>query len=298
MTRASSSRFPSEPIRRHIPVGGLQIYCQIAGEGSPAIILLHGFGASLFTWRLAIPPLANYGTVVAYDRPAFGLTERPRPPATGGLNPYAPESQPVLLTGLMDALGIERAVLVGHSAGGTVALATALRYPQRVQALALIDAAIYDPGGTPTWLLPLVGLARRLPWPVSLLPRLAPYGQRAFDIAWHDPGRITPDVFAGYAAPYLQPGWGAAFLDFLAANPRRPAAWELHRLQMPVLVMTGDDDRIVPTRDSRRLASELPNAELVVIRDCGHIPQEERPQEFLQAIASFLRRYAATPDRR
>jgi pimeloyl-ACP methyl ester carboxylesterase len=99
-----------------IEIEGLKVHYKTSGTGQPFIILLHGFGASLFSWREVLPSLAEYGTVIAYDRPAFGLTERPL--TWEGDNPYSPAAQVELLVGLMDALDIERAILVGNSAGG------------------------------------------------------------------------------------------------------------------------------------------------------------------------------------
>ncbi len=131
----------ADPDSRFIEVNGLTVHYKMAGEGEPAFFLLHGFGASTFSWREVMGPLAEMGTVVTFDRPAFGLTERPTPGEWEGQSPYAPEAQADLTVGLMDALGVERAVLVGNSAGGTVALLTALTYPERVVGLVLVDAA-------------------------------------------------------------------------------------------------------------------------------------------------------------
>ena len=126
-----------------VEVSDLTVYTEQVGEGQPAIILLHGYGASVYSWRGVMPPLAEFGTVIAYDRPAFGFTERPLPAEwKGNINPYRSSSQPEILIGLMDELGIEQAVLVGHSAGGRVAVLTALTYPERISALVLVGPCL------------------------------------------------------------------------------------------------------------------------------------------------------------
>ena len=94
---------------RFVQTNGLTVHYKTAGEGQPTFILLHGFGASLFSWREVMPALAAYGTVIAYDRPAFGLTERPL--EWDGENPYSPQAQVELVIGLMDQLNIEKAIL-------------------------------------------------------------------------------------------------------------------------------------------------------------------------------------------
>jgi alpha-beta hydrolase superfamily lysophospholipase len=90
-----------------IEVNGVDVHYKKFGEGEPVFILLHGFGASLFSWREVTEPLAEFGTVIAYDRPAFGLTERPM--EWDGESPYSQDAQVELVVGLMDALGIEQA---------------------------------------------------------------------------------------------------------------------------------------------------------------------------------------------
>jgi len=90
--------------------------------------------------------------VIAYDRPAFGLTEWPLIDSWRSENPYSNEYQDKLLINLLDALKINKAILIGNSAGGTVAVQTELKYPERVSALILVDAAILNNGGVPQWI--------------------------------------------------------------------------------------------------------------------------------------------------
>lgn len=273
---------------RFVEVNGLQVHYKIAGEGEPVLILLHGFGASLFSWREVMGPLAAHGTVVAFDRPAFGLTERPMPGEWEGESPYSAAAQADLTVGLMDALGVERAVLVGNSAGGTVAVLTALRYPQRVEALVLVDAAIYQGGGFPSWLAPLLLTPQARHLGPLFARRIQDWGRDFARSAWHDPSGITAEVWAGYTLPLQAENWDRALWELTVASRPLGLAERLDELTMPVLVITGDDDRIVPTESSIRLADELPNAELVVIPNCGHVPQEECPAPFIEAVINFL----------
>lgn len=273
-----------------VEINGINVHYKRAGQGEPAILLLHGFGASTFSWREVMQPLGQYGTLIAFDRQGFGLTERLLPGEWTGENPYTLDAQVAATFGLMDALGIERAVLVGHSAGGTVAVAAALRNPQRVLGLVLVDAAIYTSGGAPSWVRPLLNAPQfdRLgPWFVRSLA--GEQGTAFLQTAWHDPAKITPAVMAGYRKPLRMENWDAALWEFTKASRRVDLSDDLASLQLPVLVITGDDDRIVPTAESTRLAGELPNAALVVIPASGHLPQEEMPREFIAAVTDFLR---------
>jgi len=276
----------ADPDSLFIEVNDLSVHYKAQGSGEPVLVLLHGFGASSFSWQQVQSRLAQQRSVVAFDRPAFGLTERPQ--EWDGPSPYGTENQVALTTGLMDALGFEQAVLVGNSAGGTVAALTALEHPERVRALILVDAAIYTGGGTPAFLQPLfqtgwfdrVGL---------LLARQIQVRGRAFaESAWHDPSQLTPEMWAGYTRPLQAENWDRALWELTKASRPQNIPERLGELTLPVLVITGDDDRIVPTADSIRLANALPNARLVVIPNCGHVPQEECPQEFISAVEEFL----------
>ncbi len=271
-----------------VEVNGLRLHYKIAGQGEPALLLLHGFAASTFTWREVMPSLAQEGTAIAFDRPAFGLTERPMPDEWQGENPYRTEAQPGFVIGLMDKLGMTEAVLVGNSAGGTVAVSTALNYPERVTALVLVDPAIYAGGGTPNWLRPILRTpqARRL-GPL-FVRRIQEWGQDMLNSAWHDPAKVTPEVREGYTKLLRIANWDRALWEFTLASHPLGLPDRLNELQMPTLVITGDDDRIVPTEQSVRLAGELPNAELAVIPNCGHVPQEECPEAFLDTVRTFL----------
>ncbi len=276
----------ADPDSRFIEVNGITVHYKMAGSGRPALILLHGFAASTFSWREVIGPMSEWGTVVAFDRPGFGLTERPL--QWTGRSPYSPEAQPDLMVGLMDALGIERAVMVGNSAGGTVALLTALTYPERVEALVLVDPAVYVRGMTPAWLRPFLNTPQVRHLGPLLARQIQDWGVDFARSAWHDPSRITPEIWEGYAKPLRAENWDLALWEVTRAGHPLDLPERLGQVTVPALVITGDDDRIIPTEQSIRLAGEIPGAQLVVIPECGHVPQEECPGPFLEAVEAFL----------
>lgn len=274
---------------RFVDVQGVSLHTKVYGSGTPVMILLHGFGASTFSWREVVESLSRHGTVIVYDRPAFGLTQRPLAGEWQGESPYSPQMQPELLIGLMDALGVEKAILVGNSAGGTVAVQTALLYPQRVQTLVLVDAAILSDGaGAPAWarwILDTPQAARLGPLAVRSLETR---GVEFLKTAWHDPTKITEDVLEGYRKPLRVENWDKSLWELTRASQPSGLRAQLSTLNLPVLVVTGDDDRIVPTAQSLELAGLIPGAELVVFKNCGHVPHEECPADFLAAVEPFI----------
>lgn len=272
---------------RFVEVGALEVHYKTAGdpEAAPVFILLHGFGASVFSWQALMPHLSAHSYAVAFDRPAFGLTARPLPGEWRGQNPYSPEAQVALTIGLMDTLGIEQAVLIGNSAGGTIAVQTALAHPQRVSGLVLINAAIYQGGGAPAWVRPLLHTPQLNRLGPLLMRQIAEEPGLAFiRNAWSDPERISEETLAGYRRPLQAHNWDKALWELTKASRRPNFGQQLARLTMPALVIAGQDDRIVPPNLSERLADELPNAQLVVLEGCGHLPQEECPEAVAAAI--------------
>jgi pimeloyl-ACP methyl ester carboxylesterase len=107
-------------------------------------------------------------------------------------------------------------------------------------------------------------------------------------LAWHDTSKITPDVIAGYRKTVQVKDWDKGLWELTKASSELNLGSRVAQVQQPTLVITGDDDRIVPTAESVRLAGELPNAQLVVIPGCGHTPQEECPGPWLQAVTRFI----------
>jgi pimeloyl-ACP methyl ester carboxylesterase len=188
----------------------------------------------------------------------------------------------------MDALGIPEAVLVGNSAGGTIALLTAIQHPERVKALILLDPAVYTGSGAPGWIEPLLRLPQFQRIGPVLLRGVQKWGIEFGKTAWYDPSRISPRDWDGYTLPLKVVNWDRGLWEFMRARKSLDIETKVKQIQIPVLVITGENDRIVPPEQSIRLAEELPNAQIVVIPQCGHVPQEECPVAVLDAIDKFL----------
>ena len=277
---------------RFIECKGFRVHYRQYGNGKgPFIVLLHGSFLSIRSWREVMEPLADGATVVAFDRPAFGLTSRPVPSSRNEAR-YGPEAQSDLVVTLMTRLGIDRAILVGNSTGGTLAILTALRHPERVKGIVLVGAMIYSGYATsevPAFMKPVMKamspLFSRLMKVV--ITRLYDRNIRGF---WHVRERLSDETLAAFRGDLMVGDWSRGFWELFLETHHLRLSERLKTLRMPSLVVTGEHDLTVRVEESLRLARELPGAELVVIPDCAHLPQEEQPDAFVKAVAEFVGR--------
>lgn len=264
------------------------------GTAVPPVVLLHGFGSGSFTWG----PVVAAGLVadrpaIAFDRFGFGRSARPVAGSWGaGTNPYSLAGAVELTERVLDDVGwTSAAVLVGHSAGALVAVATALAMPDRVRALVLLAPAIVG-GGPP----PAVAAAFRLPlarrWGPAVLGLGRPFLGRAVGTAWHDrSGLASSGLGAAYASSTAAPGWAEGLVELTLATSPADAAGvvaALGSVEVPVLVVAGAHDRLVPLASARMVADGVPDGRLVVIDGCGHVPHEEAPDAVVAAVRPFL----------
>jgi len=267
-------------------IDGYGVHYVDVGHG-PAMVLLHGFGGSTYSYRHLLPIFARDHRVIAVDLKGFGYSERA---ADAGLSAT---DQVSMLKGLLDRCAVDCAVFIGHSMGGGIALRFAATHPRIVQALVLAASVTGEErvgqraglrGSIPQWLLR------------PILPVMAGFASsRLLKLMYHDASRITPDV----RDEYLRPARIKGSMDGLMAMMRdraedRPV--DDTRITMPVLLLNGAHDDVVPLKAAQRLRERIPHARLVVIERAAHGLLEERPDECALAIADFLResKYAAS----
>lgn len=269
-------------------LAGHQVHYVEAGDPASdrLIVLLHGFGASAFSYKEVLEPLAEVGHVIAYDRAAFGFTERP---TTWDENPYGAKGQLQVLDELIDQFGQGKEVIVlGHSAGGSLAAAYAIENPAKLSKLVLFAPAVLTSGGAPTWLNWIFSIPQLNHVGPLLVSTIATSGLDLLYRSYFDQSKVTDEVLAGYTQPLKVIGWERAFWEFNKAPRDLGVSERLTEINLPTLVITGDTDLVVETEDSIKVSELIPSAELVIIPNTGHLPNEESPEEFAQAVISFI----------
>lgn len=252
-------------------------------EDGQDIILIHGLMSSTHEWAKNIDALAAGHRVWAIDLIGFGFSARVAEPT------YSLKYHARSIREFLDAQGIARASIVGHSLGGGIALQFAHDYPERASKLVLIDPAAY----IYTWFKALQ-LATRVPY----LPRTVgsimlcnPRVHRsALRNALGDPTRLDEQALDARMRATRVKGT----LDALLAMGASPHASDLpeglRETAAPTLIIWGDQDLVLPLRHAKRLARDLPNAELVILEGAGHVPNEEFPDVVNRLMLDFLRR--------
>ena len=262
-----------------------EFVCQEGKDCSnpPVIFLMHGFGANTFSFREVIEPLSELGDVIAYDRPGFGLTQRPT--SWEGENPYGSVGQDLILDELIEQFATGRdVILVGHSAGGTLAAQYVVDNKDAIQGLILISPAILTTGGSASWLNWIFSIPQLDHLGPLLVSSIASSGMDLLNESWFNPALITAEVTAGYREPLSVIGWEQGFWEFNRAPRAFDVKDRLDEINVPTLLITGDTDTVVATKDTEALATMIESSVLFVIPQSGHLAQEETPEDTMKAI--------------
>jgi pimeloyl-ACP methyl ester carboxylesterase len=269
------------PPSAFVEVAGLRLHLRDTGpREAPAILMLHGFGASLHTWEDWARLLEADHRVIRLDLPGFGLT---------GADPtgdYTDARAIGVLRALMDRLGVARATLIGSSMGGRIAWVFAASHPDRVAKLVLLA-----PDGFAS---PGVAYGRRQE--VPLLMRVLPYTLPASMLranlaaAYADPARLSEATVQRTHDLMLAPGVRRAIIARMRQVVLPEPGPLLRRITAPTLLIWGEQDRMIPIANAQDYLAALPDARLVALPGIGHVPMEEAPEATIVPLRDFLSR--------
>jgi pimeloyl-ACP methyl ester carboxylesterase len=253
------------------------------GSGDP-VLMLHGWPTSSYLWRGIVPIVGEGNRAIAVDLPGFGRSDKPLDAS------YSFRFYDRVLTGFLDAIGVDRVGLAVHDLGGPIGLHWGAQHPERVSGLALLNTLVF---ARPS--LAVVGfiLAARTPGVRAWLT--SPAGLRfAMRLGVHDKSVMTDEVLATYLEPFAgddaRKVLAKAGTGLSPKGLKKVEAW-LTRIEVPVRLLYGEKDRILPdvAKTMRKVAERVPQAELSTLPDAGHFCQEERAPEIGSALAAFFR---------
>ncbi len=271
---------PNSDYSHFAEIDGVRLHYQDKGTGTP-LVLLHGFTSSTYSWKDVFEPLAKNFRVIAIDLKGFGFSEKPD-------GDYTRRAQAVLVSHLLDHLSIEKTWMCGNSMGGEVALNVALQNPQRVAGLILIDSAGVNVNGggslTPRYLLiPVVG---RILTTLSLTTdKLVREG---LEKSFYDDTKITNERVAYYHRPLQTRSGQLAALRARTQAGQFPIEPDLTKVNAPTLIIWGAEDELIPLPAGKKLNSLIKDSKLVIIQNCGLVPQEEMPERVLYEMTKFI----------
>ena len=277
-----------------VMVNGVRLHTVVAGPPSgPLAVLLHGFPECWYSWRKQIPALVEAGyRVVAVDQRGYGLSDKFADVAS-----YQPNALAGDVRELIRRMGCERAVVVGHDWGGTVAWRFAMDYPDRVDRLAILNGA--HPAAyarelrrnPEQWRKSLYFIFFQVPWLPELLVGYSPRATMRFFLRGASTRKdaYTDDELEVMAAAFAQPGAPKATLNWYRASFQFAGAWRRTRpVERPVLIVWGEDDVALSRALTVDLEAWAPNLSVHTIPHCGHWVQNEAPAEVNAHLLGFL----------
>ncbi len=276
-----------------IEYGRTKVSTLTAGPASaPPLLLLHGLGSTKASWLTIVPQVARRHRVVALDLPGFGRSSKPR----GSYDaPWFAEH----VRNVMDELSIDRAFIAGNSMGGRIAMETAMRYPKRVEAIACLCPAAAFNRRPALWFVKL--LRPELGMMASRLPR--EQMGKALRRLFADPGCLhdswyeaaIDDFLEAWRSPRARRAFFTALRNIYLDEPEGDNGFwtRLSKMKTPALFLYGERDELITHHFSRRIRRTLPEAEVFVWKDCGHVPQIELPDRTARAMSRFFSQASA-----
>ena len=265
-------------------IAGIDIYYELHQnpKADQTMVFLHGFLSSSFCFRKIIPKLNEYYTILSVDFPPFGKSGKAK------AFTYSYDNIAKTILRLLDILSIPQAILIGHSMGGQICLYMAKLSPERFPKLILLASSGY------------LRRAKHFPILLSYMPGFYRFIKRQLIRSGgvegnlrqvvYDPALIDEEMIQGYSEPFLdKDDVFQGLVKLLRDREDDLSSQELEKIHLPVLLIWGKHDKIVPLSTGKRLHRDLPSSKLVVIDDAGHLLPEEKPEMVCERILEFLK---------
>lgn len=270
-------------IHHSIKINGVKVYVELKGKPltgtHPTLIMVHGYLSSLFSYRDLIPFLEQHFSILAFDLPGFGKSEKSK------IFEHSLDNFAQTLLELLTYFNLENVVVVGHSMGGQIGLRAARMDPVRIQKVIGLSAAGYMGPVKKS-----LRMATKLPFfPIFLGVYFKRHDvEKTFRDVTFNPSIVTEAMMQGYIEPLKERAFYNSLTRLIQDREGDLSSQEIHEIAQPVLLLWGREDRIVPLSVGERLNQDLPNSTLKVFNETGHLLPEEKPKEVAKEILHFV----------
>ncbi len=263
-----------------LELDGMQVHYRINGDGAETVVLLHGTAASLHTWEGWTKVLEKNYRVVSFDLPAFGITG----PEPNGI--YTRERYLKFIDDVLIELGVDSCYMAGNSFGGYMAWSFTVANPEKVKKLAILNSSGYPRGDQPT---PISFRLQKMEWLKPIVTKITPRSlvRKSVKMVYYDDSKATEDKVERYHEMLLREGNRAGLMG-KSLQVKYDYVDEIKEIQCPTLIMWGDDDQLVNADAAPRFHADIPNSELLIYENMGHVPMEEIPERSVADFIAFI----------
>lgn len=270
----------------YIQIRDINLYFEYLMTDKPPILLIHGFASSTYTFRRMIPLMQKQFSIIAVDLPGFGRSEKPASFI------YSLQNYAELMLDCLRYFGISSAYIAAHSMGGQIALNMARIAPEKINKLILLCSSGY------------LQRAKKLLICSSYLPffeKFVQYYVRRKEVREHlknvffNHNLIDDELIHEFARPLTEKGFYKALIRLLRHREGDLTPHQLKKIQVPVLLIWGEEDRVVPVYIGRRLVKDLPQAQLITYKKAGHLITEEETERVFENIVRYTQDISWSP---
>jgi pimeloyl-ACP methyl ester carboxylesterase len=268
---------------QYLDLDGMQVHYRINGNDSnETVVLIHGTASSLHTWEGWTKELEKNYRVISFDMPGFGITG----PEPNGV--YTRERYLEVMEDVLTALGVDSCHMAGNSFGGYMTWSYAVKHPDQVKKIAILNSSGYPRGDQPT---PISFRLQKLDWLKPVLSRITPKSlvTKSVHVVYFDDEKITDELVDRYYELLLREGNRGGLMG-KTQQITYDYVEEIKQVQCPTLIMWGDTDMLVNVEAAPKFHKDIPNSELLIYENMGHIPMEEIPERSAADFMAFLKR--------
>ena len=267
---------------QYLELDGMKVHYRVNGDSGETVVLIHGTAASLHAWEGWINELEKNYQVVSFDLLGFGIT---------GSEPngdYTRERYLKFIDDVLSKLNIDSCYMAGNSFGGYLTWSYAVAHPDKVKKIAILNSSGYPRGDQAT---PISFKMQKMEWLKPVLTTFTPLFlvRKAVKVVYYDDDKVTEENVIRYHEMLLRKGNRAGLMG-KSLQIKYDFVDEIKQVQCPTLIMWGDDDQLVNIDAAPKFHRDIPNSELIIYENMGHVPMEEIPERSVADFMAFLER--------